>query len=593
MPANVLRKVPGGVACFARTKKTKTPEKSKGVGANSQRSKPWQAQIGRKDLAIPILKPEPPRVSEVKEKQEAVMSMMYRFGVESPSDKPKQPRTIASKMNQFGLGPKGRGAELVRKAQQQPEKLTNGGGIKNGSSEVRHPQRPAGLREEEHSPVRGQNESENGLASEKGWTPVERDSRENWSPHLSGQKRTHSSEYESVFKNSSRQNQQSTTKFHLPPAKKTHGPRYGSMSKRTIVTPKRDTRQNRLSFITLPKSQQKKAEAMVDLTGDSDDEGGASQAPSRADLIDVTGSSSTGVDSSDVCPAQDTIDLEIDDGDSDGEECDFLKEWVGSDEFIKQICRGKQEQEEEEESAERPGLSTVKALGMGSFSLDQQVMNCLADSTWLNDEVINAYMALLSIRSAVRSTPAETSEDEADPEVDEERGSRARGETETGLTCEYFSSFFYALLRNAKGGYSHENVKRWARKKNLSRCDRIFFPINVSNSHWCLAVVYPKKKLIRYFDSLGGQNSNCLKLLERYMQDEGSERGDESLQGAWTRENVGPPQVPRQQDGSSCGVFLCAFADCLSVGQEPAGFTQHHIKSMRKAMRQFLGQCRM
>lgn len=138
------------------------------------------------------------------------------------------------------------------------------------------------------------------------------------------------------------------------------------------------------------------------------------------------------------------------DGDSDGEECDFLKEWVGSDEFIKQICRGKQEQEEEEESAERPGLSTVKALGMGSFSLDQQVMNCLADSTWLNDEVINAYMALLSIRSAVRSTPAETSEDEADPEVDEERGSRARGETETGLTCEYFSSFFYALLRNAK-----------------------------------------------------------------------------------------------------------------------------------------------
>lgn len=122
-----------------------------------------------------------------------------------------------------------------------------------------------------------------------------------------------------------------------------------------------------------------------------------------------------------------------------------------------------------------------------------------------------------------------------------------------------------------------------------------------------------------------------------YMQDEGSERGDESLQGAWTRENVGPPQVPtahvtqvcgpgwlfrargvqgkgsmsvlcsgvelsvsaaarqvpRQQDGSSCGVFLCAFADCLSVGQEPAGFTQHHIKSMRKAMRQFLGQCRM
>jgi hypothetical protein len=29
----------------------------------------------------------------------------------------------------------------------------------------------------------------------------------------------------------------------------------------------------------------------------------------------------------------------------------------------------------------------------------------------------------------------------------------------------FFSSFFYALLRNAKGGYKYENVKRWSRNK--------------------------------------------------------------------------------------------------------------------------------
>jgi len=31
--------------------------------------------------------------------------------------------------------------------------------------------------------------------------------------------------------------------------------------------------------------------------------------------------------------------------------------------------------------------------------------------------------------------------------------------------CAFFSSFFYALLRNAKDGYKYENVRRWSRKK--------------------------------------------------------------------------------------------------------------------------------
>lgn len=31
--------------------------------------------------------------------------------------------------------------------------------------------------------------------------------------------------------------------------------------------------------------------------------------------------------------------------------------------------------------------------------------------------------------------------------------------------CAFFSSFFYAILRNAKSGYTYENVRRWSRKK--------------------------------------------------------------------------------------------------------------------------------
>lgn len=33
------------------------------------------------------------------------------------------------------------------------------------------------------------------------------------------------------------------------------------------------------------------------------------------------------------------------------------------------------------------------------------------------------------------------------------------------LKCAFFSSFFYAILRNAKNGYNFDNVRRWSRNK--------------------------------------------------------------------------------------------------------------------------------
>ena len=51
----------------------------------------------------------------------------------------------------------------------------------------------------------------------------------------------------------------------------------------------------------------------------------------------------------------------------------------------------------------------------------------------------------------------------------EEEGKNEKGKGKEGEAapkrCAFFSSFFYALLRNAKNGYSHENVRRWSRKK--------------------------------------------------------------------------------------------------------------------------------
>ena len=47
----------------------------------------------------------------------------------------------------------------------------------------------------------------------------------------------------------------------------------------------------------------------------------------------------------------------------------------------------------------------------------------------------------------------------------------AEGSGGSPKRCAFFSSFFYALLRNAKDGYAHENVRRWSRKKVASPCE--------------------------------------------------------------------------------------------------------------------------
>ena len=114
--------------------------------------------------------------------------------------------------------------------------------------------------------------------------------------------------------------------------------------------------------------------------------------------------------------------------------------------------------------------------------------------------------------------------------------------------------------------------------QELDKMDMIFFPVNISNAHWCLAVVYPKQLQIkwvspqhnllsdslasalscapcasvasvlksipvatllthfhcaapvcRYFDSLGGHNTQCLNLLKVLFCNDERSQGAEGL----------------------------------------------------------------
>jgi len=104
----------------------------------------------------------------------------------------------------------------------------------------------------------------------------------------------------------------------------------------------------------------------------------------------------------------------------------------------------------------------------------------LKDTAWLNDEVINFYLTLLS-EHCKRNEPAI-------------------------VKCHVFNTFFYPKLLQ---GY--DKVSRWTRKVDIFSMEKIIVPIHLK-IHWCLAVINVKETRFEYYDSLGGSNDRVFQV---------------------------------------------------------------------------------
>ena len=62
-------------------------------------------------------------------------------------------------------------------------------------------------------------------------------------------------------------------------------------------------------------------------------------------------------------------------------------------------------------------------------------------------------------------------------------------------SCHFFNSFFVEQLLEVDKEYRYDNVKRWNMNFDVFSKDKIFFPINLSNIHWTLAVILMKLKV--------------------------------------------------------------------------------------------------
>lgn len=164
---------------------------------------------------------------------------------------------------------------------------------------------------------------------------------------------------------------------------------------------------------------------------------------------------------------------------------------------------------------------------------------------YLNDDVINKYMDLINERS---------------PD-----------------TVYAFNTFFYLALSDK--GYSH--IRRWTKKIDIFSKKKIFIPIHIEEeNHWCLVCIDFREKAIKYYDSLGGRNFKCLKLILKYlMYEHNDKKNKDFMPGGWALMNM--KTCPKQLNDWDCGVFVCMFAEHLAR-DVPLNFSQKDMFKFRK-----------
>lgn len=176
-------------------------------------------------------------------------------------------------------------------------------------------------------------------------------------------------------------------------------------------------------------------------------------------------------------------------------------------------------------------------------------LRTLNGKEWLNDEVINFYVNLIQERSKDSKLPSVYA----------------------------FSTFFYPKLMSS----GHSALRRWTKKIDIFAHDLIIVPVHLG-FHWCMATIDFRDKCVRYYDSMLGYNMKCLDKLVEYLIAEHKDKKKAEYDAANWRKLV-LKDIPKQLNGSDCGVFACTFAEFVSRNAKIL-FTQEHMPYIRRKM---------
>eukprot|EP01083_Nonionella_stella_P081535 224645_1 len=124
--------------------------------------------------------------------------------------------------------------------------------------------------------------------------------------------------------------------------------------------------------------------------------------------------------------------------------------------------------------------------------------------------------------------------------------------------------------------------------KDIFDLDLLLIPIHPRGNHWTLMSLNMKKKTAEYYDSLGWKNGKAvLTYLKAFLRVEWMNKrggnGYDKMEQWDLKEYVPGKDMPKQENKSDCGVFVCKTAEYLLDGRELT-FTQSDMETFRKRM---------
>ena len=130
--------------------------------------------------------------------------------------------------------------------------------------------------------------------------------------------------------------------------------------------------------------------------------------------------------------------------------------------------------------------------------------------------------------------------------------------------------------------FSENQDRIYKRKKNLFNFDIVFFPINVNRNHWAFIKLSVENQSFLYYDSMLTTEDNVVtqcKIAKKFI--EAMFTFSDLNISQWHCQNVA--NTPKQIDISSCGVYTCQNAKCISRG-ESFSISPSKIPNLRKEM---------
>ncbi|KAL4808621.1 hypothetical protein BDV18DRAFT_132812 [Aspergillus unguis] len=208
-----------------------------------------------------------------------------------------------------------------------------------------------------------------------------------------------------------------------------------------------------------------------------------------------------------------------------------------------------------EEAMRFPNNKKVVDTLSGDPLTKKDIATCFTRGAWLNDEMINSYLAIL---------------------IDYLRRKDNNNGRHDKPLHHAFNSFFFSNLRD-KG---YESVRRWASrakigKENLLNVNTVFIPVH-NSAHWTLIVVKPRDRTIEHFDSLGSLSHKHVETVKTWIR---RELGDLYVDDEW---KVEPSHSPQQDNGSDCGVFLLSTAKAIALNIEPLSYGANDTALLRR-----------